>query len=74
MQRGRHLDFADAIADAVHTCEMRAQELDDVLMAFMFAIPRVSVLCKGHYIACVLACYQEMPLRQAFIGLDCDCL
>ena len=41
MQRGRHLDFADAVADAVQTCQMRAEQLDDLLKTFMFVIPRV---------------------------------
>ncbi|EIE18784.1 hypothetical protein COCSUDRAFT_221, partial [Coccomyxa subellipsoidea C-169] len=38
--RGRHLDFADAVADAVQTCQMRAEQLDDELKTFMFVIPR----------------------------------
>lgn len=41
MQKGRHLDFADAVADAVQTCQMRAEQLDDLLKTFMFVIPRV---------------------------------
>ena len=41
LQRGRHLDFSDAISAAVKTEEMRAAELEDTLKAFMFAIPKV---------------------------------
>jgi hypothetical protein len=41
LQRGRHLDFSDAIAAAVKTEATRAAELEDTLKAFVFAIPKV---------------------------------
>jgi E1A-binding protein p400 len=39
-QRGRHLDFAEALRQAVKLPERRAQEMDALLRAFVFVIPR----------------------------------
>ena len=41
VQRGRHLDFSQAVADAVKTAAERAEEVDDSLKTFMFVIPKV---------------------------------
>ena len=67
-QRGRHLDFADAVADAVHTCEMRAQQLDDLLRTFMFVIPRVShTRLSAHLLA-----PQHENLQKEDLALPCS--
>ena len=41
VQRGHHLDFLQAVADAVKTAAERAEEIDDSLKTFMFVIPKV---------------------------------
>ena len=41
MQRGCHLDFTQALSDAVKMAAERAEEIDDSLKTFMFVIPRV---------------------------------
>ena len=41
MQRGCHLDFTQALVDAVKMAAERAEEIDDTLKTFMFVIPRV---------------------------------
>ena len=42
MQRGCHMDFFQALADAVKTAAKRAEEMEDTLRTFMFVIPKVS--------------------------------
>ena len=41
VQRGCHLDFSQAVADAVRSAADRAEEMDDSLKTFMFVIPKV---------------------------------
>ncbi len=43
VQRGSHLDFSQALADAVKTAAERAEEVDDSLKTFMFVIPKVQM-------------------------------
>lgn len=44
-QRGRHLDYSSAIAEAVKLPGTRSQEMDELIQTFMFVIPRVG--CEG---------------------------
>lgn len=69
-QKGRHLDFADAVADAVHTCEMRAKQLDDLLRTFMFVIPRVSHTCCWYPPSLQADKRARLPSSSNLISLD----
>ena len=42
-----HREVPNALSDLVKTAELRAQEMDDVIKQFVFAIPKV-----GNTIAC----------------------
>ena len=53
VQRGRHLDFSQAVADAVKTAAERAEEIDDSLKTFMFVIPKVCLRPYQHNTAII---------------------
>lgn len=46
MQRGRHLEYSDLLLAAVRTYAQRAADMDDLLQAFMFVIPRVRPIAE----------------------------
>ena len=50
VQTGSHLDFSQALADAVKTAAERAEEVDDSLKTFMFVIPRVSRFAQVKFV------------------------
>ncbi len=56
VQTGSHLDFSQALADAVKTAAERAEEVDDSLKTFMFVIPRVSRSAQVKFVFC-----QQLP-------------
>ena len=51
VQRGCHLDFSQALADAVKTAAERAEEVDNSLKTFMFVIPKARTFTElaAHY-------------------------
>ena len=60
VQRGCHLDFAQAVADAVKTAAERAEEAEDSLKTFMFVIPRVRIDASSRSSVC-----RQSPLQQS---------
>ena len=82
VQRGSHLDFSQALADAVRTASERAEEIDDSLKTFMFVIPKVGHLsitsfchnCQPSYKAGpALKKCAEAHLHQRIWGGSCAC-